>query len=76
VTRARLDALMAVAGGDPVGGTTLFRTHAVHVAPAWRDRLAKAWIWTRIFPYSTRWIRLGMPGSEADWARLLAALGG
>jgi len=73
---ARLDALMAAAGADPVGGTTLFRTHAVDVARAWRDRLAKAWIWTRIFPYSTRWIRLGLPGSEADWARLSAALGG
>ncbi len=71
---ARLDALLETAGATLVGGTTLFRTYAVEDAEQWRDRLAKAHIWTRIFPYATRWIRLGLPGAPHDWDRLTEAL--
>lgn len=72
---ARLDALMLSAGAEVVGGTTLFRTYALSDgAEAWQARLAKHHIWSRIFPYSTTWIRLGLPGTEADWSRLEAAL--
>lgn len=73
---ARLDALARAAGWQVVGGTTLFRTYAAPDAQAAQDRLARAKIWTRIFPYSTRWIRLGLPGAEAEWQRLATALTG
>lgn len=72
---ARLDALMLAAGAEVVGGTSLFRTYALREgAEVWQTRLAKHRIWSRIFPYSTTWVRLGLPGSEDDWARLEAAL--
>ncbi|MEM0947152.1 MAG: threonine-phosphate decarboxylase CobD [Pseudomonadota bacterium] len=70
----RLDALALEAGWRLVGGTALFRTYDTNDAPAARDRLARAGIWTRIFPYSTRWIRIGLPGSKPAWSRLSAAL--
>lgn len=72
---ARLDDLMLRAGAEIVGGTTLFRTYALQGgAAAWQKRLAAHRIWSRIFPYSSTWVRLGLPGSEEDWARLEAAL--
>ena len=73
---ARLDALAQAAGWEIVGGTTLFRTYATPDAHSAQERLARARIWTRIFPYSTRWIRLGLPGTEAEWQRLSKALAG
>lgn len=69
----RLDALMAV---PLVGGTSLFRLYDVGDAAFVQAHLARAQIWTRIFPYSTRWLRLGLPGTGADWARLEAAMAG
>jgi cobalamin biosynthetic protein CobC len=71
---ARLDAMMQANGAGIVGGTTLFRTYAVDDAAAWQDRMARAHIWTRIFPYSGTWLRLGLPGTERDWTRLQEAL--
>lgn len=72
---ARLDDLMLSAGAEIVGGTTLFRTYTLRDgAQAWQNRLAEHRIWSRIFPYSTDWMRLGLPGTEDDWARLEAAL--
>jgi cobalamin biosynthesis protein CobC len=68
---ARLDALI---GAPLVGGTTLFRLYDVGDAAAFQKHLAQAQIWTRVFPYSSRWVRLGLPGSEPDWQRLRAAL--
>lgn len=71
---ARLDTMLAKAGATLVGGTSLFRTYTVDNAADWQTRLAKARIWTRIFPYSQTWLRLGLPGSEAGWDRLARAL--
>ncbi|MDJ0858616.1 MAG: pyridoxal phosphate-dependent class II aminotransferase [Dinoroseobacter sp.] len=71
---ARLDTLMRPHCGSPQG-TTLFRLYDVEDAAALHDRLARAQIWTRVFPYNPRWIRLGLPGREEDWARLQNALG-
>ncbi|MEX3017142.1 threonine-phosphate decarboxylase [Gymnodinialimonas hymeniacidonis] len=72
---ARLDALILPKGAELVGGTGLFRTYALpETAPQMHERLAQAQILTRIFPYSEAWIRFGLPGSEADWAKLEAAL--
>jgi cobalamin biosynthesis protein CobC len=70
----RIDVLAQDAGWALVGGTPLFRTYATpDAAKAQRD-LAACHIWTRIFPYSETWIRLGLPGTEGDWSRLEAAL--
>jgi cobalamin biosynthetic protein CobC len=71
---ARLDAIMATRDAELVGGTTLFRTYAVRDARALQTRLAQARIWTRVFPYSETWLRLGLPGGEDDWRRLWDAL--
>ncbi|SPF78667.1 Threonine-phosphate decarboxylase [Aliiroseovarius pelagivivens] len=70
---ARLDALMSANGAEALGGTTLFRLYDVGDAQAWQDRLAERHIWSRIFPYSTRWLRLGLPHPDR-WSQLEAAL--
>jgi cobalamin biosynthetic protein CobC len=71
---ARLDTVMTAAGAQIVGGTTLFRLYDVGDAQLWQDRLARAHIWSRVFPYSKTWLRLGLPGSDPDWAQLTTAL--
>lgn len=70
---ARLDALAQRAGWVLVGGTALFRTYETPSASAAQDQLAKHKIWSRIFPYSDTWIRLGLPDGN-DWPRVEAAL--
>lgn len=71
---ARLDALMIRAGAGLAGGTPLFRLYATPDAAAWQERLARQRIWTRAFPWSQDWLRLGLPGTEDQWRRLEAAL--
>lgn len=73
VDTTRLDALMTGAGVPLVGGTTLFRLYDVPDAAAWQSRLAHHHIWSRVFPYTTRWLRLGLPDA-AGWTRLHKAL--
>lgn len=70
----RLDTLADAAGWVRVGGTALFRTYQTANAAAAQDKLARARIWTRRFPYSETWVRLGLPGSTHEWARLETAL--
>lgn len=70
---ARLDALMTKANAQIVGGTSLFRLYDVGDAAKWQDRLAERHIWSRIFPYSDRWLRLGLPAPDR-WAQLEDAL--
>ncbi|MCV6595935.1 MAG: pyridoxal phosphate-dependent class II aminotransferase [Mangrovicoccus sp.] len=67
---ARLDELVLSAGGRLVGGTTLFRLYDVGSGGRWQTHLAEHRIWSRIFPYAPDWLRLGLPGTEADWSRL------
>ena len=71
--RARLDGLMQSADASILGGTSLFGLYEVDDAKAWQTRLARSHIWTRIFPYSDRLLRLGMPHPDR-WAQLEAAL--
>lgn len=71
---ARIDGLALRAGWALVGGCALFRLYDTGNATAAQERLARNRIWSRIFPYSERWLRLGLPGSEAEWARLEQAL--
>ncbi|SPH23773.1 Histidinol-phosphate aminotransferase [Defluviimonas aquaemixtae] len=70
----RLDAMARAAGWSLVGGTPLFRLYETGDAIAARDRLANARIWSRAFPWSEGWLRLGLPGQEAEWERLAEAL--
>jgi cobalamin biosynthetic protein CobC len=70
----RLDALAEKVGWKLSGGTPLFRLYETGNAPAAQARLAEAKIWSRIFSDQVGWLRLGLPGSEAEWARLAATL--
>jgi cobalamin biosynthetic protein CobC len=70
---ARLDRMVLDRGAKLAGGTPLFRLYEVEDAKAWQDRLARARIWSRIFPYSKTFLRLGLPPADA-WTRLEAAL--
>lgn len=71
---ARADALALAAGWRLAGGTTLFRLYETPDARAAQDCLARHRVWSRIFPWSDRLLRLGLPGPEAEWRRLAAAL--
>lgn len=73
---ARLDALAQAAGWRVVGGTDLFRTYETPDAAHAQDHLAQGKVWSRIFPYSSTWLRLGLAGSDADWSQLENALAG
>jgi cobalamin biosynthetic protein CobC len=70
---ARLDALMQAKGAAVAGGTALFRLYEVDDAAAWQDRLARGRVWSRVFPYEPRWLRLGLPPDDR-WDQLEAAL--
>lgn len=65
----RLDQAFAAKGAQLLGGTSLFRLYEVDNAADWQARLARIRVWSRVFPYNARWIRLGLPG-EDGWARL------
>ncbi|QFG37114.1 L-threonine O-3-phosphate decarboxylase [Paracoccus pantotrophus] len=56
-----------------VGGTHLFRLYDTPDAQAAHERLARAGIWSRIFPWHPRWIRLGIPGNRAEFDRVAGA---
>lgn len=71
---ARLRAGAEAAGWRYAGGTSLFVLFETPGARAAQEKLAAHRIWSRIFPYSQSWIRLGLPGTEEEWARLEAAL--
>ncbi|MCC7321819.1 MAG: threonine-phosphate decarboxylase [Rubellimicrobium sp.] len=70
----RADALALAAGWRVLGGTSLFRLYATPDAAAARARLARHHIWSRLFPHDPHWLRLGLPGPEAEWQRLRAAM--
>lgn len=70
---SRLDRLMLAQGAKLVGGTSLFRLYDVEDASLWQTRLARHHVWSRIFPYNSRWLRLGLPPGDG-WAQLEAAL--
>jgi cobalamin biosynthesis protein CobC len=57
-----------------VGGTALFRLYKTPDAPLAQEKLAQNRIWSRIFSYSGSWLRLGLPGSEAEWRRVATAM--
>ncbi|MGA2941332.1 MAG: threonine-phosphate decarboxylase, partial [Xanthobacteraceae bacterium] len=67
---SRLDALFGRAGLEVVGGTALFRLVRVQAASALFHHLGHDGILARIFPDNPAWLRFGLPGNEAAWARL------
>ena len=71
----RIDGLAQTAGWHSAGGTALFRLYHTPDAVAAQSHLARTHIWTRRFPWHPNWLRLGMPGTDAEWARLAAAIG-
>lgn len=73
-TSKTLDALLTAHGLDIVGGTALFRLAASPEADRLQDGLASHGIWVRKFPYSSNWLRFGLPGTDAEFRRLDAAL--
>jgi len=70
----RADHLALSAGWTVVGGTPLFRLYHTPDAIAAQEHLAQHRIWSRIFPDSRHWLRLGLPGAAAEWDRLKSAL--
>src|SRR5262249_29123643 len=70
----RLDAMLADLALPLVGGTSLFRLVQAPAANALFQYLGEAGIWVRAFPENANWLRFGLPGNEAAWKRLKAAL--
>jgi cobalamin biosynthesis protein CobC len=70
----RLDGLLTQAQLDVVGGTSLFRLARTPAAPKLFDQLGRAGILVRRFINEPTWLRFGLPGGEAQWQRLRAAL--
>jgi cobalamin biosynthesis protein CobC len=70
----RLDLLLTGAKLEIVGGTSLFRLARTPAAAALFDHLGRAGIVVRSFAEHPSWLRFGLPGSEAAWQRLAAAL--
>lgn len=70
----RLDAMVLSQGWRLIGGTPLFRLFQTPHALAAQERLACGQIWSRVFAQEPTWLRLGLPGSEAEWARLAEVL--
>lgn len=71
---SEIDRMDALAPWRAMGGCCLFRLYETPNAEEAQAKLARHHIWSRIFPYSGTWLRLGMPGNEAEWARLSNAL--
>jgi len=70
----RLDVMLAGVGMEVVGGTSLFQLVGVPAADRLFHHLGRAGILVRRFPAQAAWLRVGLPGSEAAWDRLGAAL--
>jgi len=70
----RLDEILASAGLEVVGGTSLFRLVRTPAASQLFHRLGHAGILVRRFAERPAWLRFGLPGSEDAWTRFRAAL--
>jgi cobalamin biosynthetic protein CobC len=67
---ARLDALFGRVGLEVVGGTALFCLVRTRAANTLCHHLGRDGILARVFPDNPEWLRFGLPGNEAAWARL------
>lgn len=57
-----------------IGKTSLFHTYATSSCLEVEKQFAAHGIWIRTFDYSQTWVRLGIPTSENEWARVKLAL--
>jgi cobalamin biosynthetic protein CobC len=73
---ARLSALLLAHGLQDLGGTANFRLCHAADSAGLLDHLCRAGILVRPFADRPGQLRLGIPGTDADWARLDAALHG
>jgi cobalamin biosynthetic protein CobC len=71
----RLDGMLLSAHFRVLGGTSLFRFAAHDDVPAMVERLGRNGIHVRAFCHLPDRLRFGMPGNEADFRRVAAALG-
>ncbi|MET4066558.1 cobalamin biosynthetic protein CobC [Bradyrhizobium sp. S3.2.6] len=70
----RLDDIAQSQGWRLVGGAPLFRLYEAPDARAAQEKLARGQIWSRVFAQKPTWLRLGLPGAEAEWLRLAEVL--
>jgi len=70
----RLDGFAQSQGWRLVGGAPLFRLYETPDALGAQEKLARAQIWSRVFAQNPTWLRLGLPGAEAEWSRLAEIL--
>ena len=71
----QLRSVLCQNGLTALGGTDLFQLAETTSAIALHDHLCRNHILTRIFPYSEKWIRLGLPANTTELSRLSDALG-
>lgn len=71
---ARLDRMIARAGGRIVGGTALFRTADFPDGPGLFRALGEAGIYVRRFREAPARLRFGLPPDKAAWCRLSRVL--
>ena len=57
-----------------IGSTGFFILVETHDAKNARVHFAERKIWTRVFDYSDKWMRIGIPGDEKSWRKLEDAL--
>ena len=57
-----------------IGSTGLFILIETPDAKNAQVHFAERKIWTRVFDYSDKWMRIGIPGDEKSWRRLEGAL--
>jgi len=69
-----LDAVLKATSLSPIGHVPLFRMVMVRDAHALHTTLARAQIWTRVWPDHPHRLRIGLPGDQAALERLGAAL--
>ena len=70
----RLDAILAGAGLDVIGGTSLFRLVQTRAASELFHHLGRAGIFVRKFPDNMTWLRFGLPSRAQQWRRLQMAM--
>ncbi|MBT7956070.1 MAG: threonine-phosphate decarboxylase, partial [Rhodospirillaceae bacterium] len=70
----RLNDLLQASGLSIVGGTELFTLIETNRAQAIYQALGKAGILVRRFEDQPDWLRIGLPGAESEWEKLIAAL--
>ena len=71
----RLTKLLSSSGKlKVIGSTGLFILVETRDAKNAQVHFADRKIWTRVFDYSDKWIRLGIPGDEKSWSKLEYAL--